>query len=302
MYLEYFGLKQPPFRLSPDPRYLYLSPRHQLALNLLRYGLSEAGGGITVMTGHVGAGKTTLLRQLLRELDERQFRIGLLNNMVGADNHLIRWVASCFDIPFEGRESIAIFRDFQKYVISEYAAGRQVLLIIDEAQNLSDQALEEIRLLNNINADDDQLLKIVLVGQPELRDQLSQPKLSQIAQRVSIEYHLEPLTRQELTEYLRHRLAVSGRTDPLFEEDAMDALFEISAGVPRLINTLSDQALVHAFADDCQIVDRPLIEAVSKGRQFIASARAAAQPVDAENIYIASNSINGISVKSEMPS
>jgi type II secretory pathway predicted ATPase ExeA len=279
MYLEHFGLKQPPFRLAPDPRYLYLSRRHQLALNLLRYGLSDAGGGITVMTGHVGAGKTTLLRQVLREIDENKFRIGLLNNTLDFDEHLIRWIASAFDIPFEGRESIALFRAFQKFVIDEYAHGRQVILIVDEAQNLSDNALEEIRLLSNINSDDDQLLKIILVGQPELREQLSQPKLSQIAQRVSVEYHLEPLTRNELSDYVRHRLAVSGRTDPLFEEDALDALFNASAGVPRLINTLSDQALVHAFADDRQSIDRSLIEAVVRGRRLLASARAAAKPI-----------------------
>ncbi len=278
MYLEHFGLLRPPFKLAPDPSYLYLSPRHQLALNLLRYGLGDAGGGITVMTGHVGAGKTTLLRQLLRELDDKQFRVGLLNNTLDFDQHLIRWVASAFDLPFEGRESISLFRDFQRYVITEYAEGRQVLLIVDEAQNLSDKALEEIRLLSNINADEDQLLKIVLIGQPELREQLAQPKLSQIAQRVSVEYHLEPLTRNELEDYVLHRLAVSGRTQPLFDADAMDALYECSAGVPRLINTLSDQALVYAFADGREAIDRSIVEAVAKGRQLLASARAAARP------------------------
>ena len=280
MYLKHFGLKQPPFQLAPDPQYLFLSLRHRLALSLLRYGLGDAGGGLIVITGHVGSGKTTLLRQVLRELDDKRHTIGLLNNTLDFDQHLIRWVASAFDLSFEGRENIALFREFQKFVIAEYARGRQVLLVIDEAQNLSDRALEEIRLLSNINGDNNQLLKIVLLGQPELREQLAQPKLSQIAQRVSVEYHLEPLPRSEVGAYVRHRLAVAGRKQQLFSNDAIDALYEFSAGVPRLVNTLCDQALVHAFAYDHKQIHRDTIEAVSHGRRLIACARSAAVPVE----------------------
>jgi type II secretory pathway predicted ATPase ExeA len=268
MYLEHFGLHRPPFRLAPDPDYLYLSGQHRLALSLLRYGLTEAGGGLTVMTGHVGAGKTTLLRQILRELDENANTIGLLNNTLHFDGHLIRWVASAFDLPFEGRESIAVFRDFQRFVIAEYAAGRQVLLVVDEAQNLSEQALEEVRLLTNINADRDQLLKVVLIGQPELREILSRPGLSQIAQRISVEYHLEPLTPDETAHYIRHRMRVSGGDGDVFADDAIAAVFAFSAGVPRLINTLCDQALVYAFAMEQQRVLPGAIQEVSRGRRI----------------------------------
>ena len=268
MYLEHFGLQSAPFKLAPDPDYLYLSAKHKLGLSLLRYGLTESGGGLTVITGHVGAGKTTLLRQLLRELDSKKVTVGLLNNTLNFDDQLIRWVASAFDLAFEGRESIAVFRDFQKFVISEYAAGRQTILIIDEAQNLSDKALEEIRLLTNINADQDQLLKIVLIGQPELLHQLSSPALSQIAQRVSVEYHLEPLTREETTHYIHHRMEIAGATDEVFSECAIDSVFALSGGVPRLINTLCDQALVYAFAMDERRVFAEAIREVSQGRRI----------------------------------
>lgn len=268
MYLEHFGLKRAPFKLTPDPDYLYLSPKHQLGLSLLRYGLTEAGGGLTVITGHVGAGKTTLLRQLLRELDTNKFTIGLLNNTLNFDDHLIRWVASAFDLPFEGRESIAVFRDFQKFVINQYAAGRQVILIIDEAQNLSEKSLEEIRLLTNINADQDVLLKIVMVGQPELLDILSSPQLSQIAQRVSVEYHLEPLTQDETAHYIHHRMKVAGSARDIFSGCAIESVFALSNGVPRLINTLCDQALVFAFAMDETCVMAEAIRRVSDGRRI----------------------------------
>lgn len=272
MYLEHFGLQRAPFKLAPDPDYLYLSAKHKLGLSLLRYGLTESGGGLTVITGDVGAGKTTLLRQLLRELDSNKVTVGLLNNTLHFDDHLIRWVASAFDLTFEDRENIAVFRDFQKFVINEYAAGRQTILIIDEAQNLSDKALEEIRLLTNINADQDQLLKIVLIGQPELLHQLSRPALSQIAQRVSVEYHLEPLTREETTHYIHHRMEIAGSNEEVFSSCAIDSVFALSGGVPRLINTLCDQALVYAFAMDEGRVKEEAIIKVSSGRRIAATA------------------------------
>jgi len=268
MYLEHFGLRSAPFKLAPDPEYLFLSAKHKLALNLLRYGLTDAGGGLTVITGHVGAGKTTLLRQILRELSNSTFTVGLLNNTLNFEEHLIRWLAFAFNLPFEGRESIAVFRDFQQFVIKEYAQGRQTLLIIDEAQNLSDKALEEIRLLTNINADQDQLLKIVLIGQPELLQQLSSPRLSQIAQRVSVEYHLEPLTRKETTQYIHHRMSVAGGDGGIFANTAIDAIFAASGGVPRLINTLCDQALVYAFAMDEPTVSSAAVKEASHGRKI----------------------------------
>lgn len=268
MYLEYFGLSRPPFNLIPDPDYLYLSDRHRLGLSLLRYGLTESGGGLTVITGHIGAGKTTLLRTLLRETNHGNLNIGLIDNTLGLPEHLIRWVASAFQLDYENREGLAVFRNFQRYLIDQYARGRQTVLIIDEAQNLTDKVLEELRLLTNINAERDLLLKVILVGQPELLEVLSQPRLAQLAQRVSVEYHLEPLSLDDTRAYIRHRMQVAGATTDPFEECAVCAIYVLSGGVPRLINTLCDQALVYAFALDKKAIDIEAALEVARGRRI----------------------------------
>lgn len=248
MYLEHYGLKQAPFNLAPDPDCLYLSSRHKTGLAMLQYGLSESGGGLTVITGEVGAGKTTLLRRMLQQLDYERLNVGVINNTIGFEEHLIRWVASAFKLPYEDKDDIALFRLFQQYLIDQYARGKQTVLIVDEAQNLQAKSLEELRLLTNINADRDQLLKIVLLGQPELLALLSKPELSQIAQRVSVEYHLEPLGLEDTHHYIRHRLEVAGGDPETFSSKAVDVVYYLSGGVPRLINTLCDYALLYGFA------------------------------------------------------
>lgn len=268
MYLDHFGLRHAPFALSPDPDYLFLSRKHQLGLSLLQYGLTEAGGGLTVITGAVGAGKTTLLRKLLQQIDYEQLTVGMINNTLGFEEHLIRWVASAFNLPYEGKEGITVFREFQQFLIDQYARGKQTVLIVDEAQNLQEKSLEELRLLTNINADRDQLVKIVLVGQPELLELLSRPKLAQIAQRVSVEYHLEALSREETRQYIRHRMEMAGAAAEVFSSDAVDAIFYLSGGVPRLINTLCDYSLVLAFSQDRHDIDLPDILEVAKGRRI----------------------------------
>jgi general secretion pathway protein A len=268
MYLEHYGLREAPFNLNPDPDYLYLSKKHGLGLSLLQYGLSEASGGLTVITGAVGAGKTTLLRKLLQQLDYNRLTVGVINNTLGFEEHLIRWVASAFSLPYEGKDSIGVFRDFQQFLIQQYAKGKQTVLIIDEAQNLQEKALEELRLLTNINAERDQLVKIVLVGQPELLELLSRPKLAQIAQRVSVEYHLEPLTREETANYINYRLRTAGATTELFTATAIDAVFYLSGGVPRLINTLCDYALVYGFATEAAVLDIDAILEAARHRRI----------------------------------
>jgi len=268
MYLDHFGLRQAPFTLSPDPDCLYLSKKHQLGLSLLQYGLTEAGGGLTVITGAVGAGKTTLLRKMLQQIDYDQLTVGMINNTLGFEEHLIRWVASAFNLPIEGKEGITVFREFQQYLIDQYAQGKQTVLIVDEAQNLQEKSLEELRLLTNINAERDQLVKIILVGQPELLDLLSKPKLAQIAQRVSVEYHLEPLALDETHHYIQHRMEISGAVAEVFSRDAIDAIFYLSGGVPRLINTLCDYGLVLAFAQDKHDIGLSDVLEVAKGRRI----------------------------------
>jgi len=268
MYLDHFGLSQAPFKLSPDPGYLYLSSQHRLGLSLLRYGLSEAGGGLTVITGAVGAGKTTLLRKLLQEIDYDHLTVGIINNTLNFDEHLIHWVASAFELSYEGKEGIVVFREFQQYLIQQYSRGKQTILIVDEAQNLREESLEELRLLTNINAEHDQLLKIILVGQPELLAMLTKPKLAQIAQRVSVEYHLDTLSREETANYIRHRMQVAGASVDVFDESSLAAVYALSAGVPRLINTLCDQALVFGFAMEKNHIDIHAILEVCKGRRI----------------------------------
>jgi general secretion pathway protein A len=268
MYLDHYGLRQAPFNLSPDPGYLYLSSKHQLALSLLQYGLSEASGGLTVITGAVGAGKTTLLRKLLQQINYDRLTVGMINNTMSFDEHLIRWVVSAFNMPHDNKDSIAVFRDFQHFVINQYAKGKQTVLIIDEAQNLNEKSLEELRLLTNINAERDQLLKIVLIGQPELLDILSKPKLAQIAQRVSVEYHLEALTREETSAYVEYRMHTAGSERQVFTDTAVDAVYYLSGGVPRLINTLCDYALVFGYATDAQTIGLSAILEVIKHRRI----------------------------------
>jgi general secretion pathway protein A len=234
----------------------------------MEYGLMETAAGLSVITGHVGAGKTTLIRKLLRRIDHHKLTIGMINNTTNFQDDLIHWVASAFNLPHEEKDTVGIFRDFQQFLIKEYSQGRRCVLIVDEAQNLGEKALEQLRMLTNINADRDQLLQIVLVGQPELYDILQRPEMAQIAQRVSVEHHLEPLDYLETKEYIRYRLEVAGTEQPLFHDDAVKLFYLLSGGVPRLINTLCDYALVHAYALDKPQVDRDIAFSVLKGRKI----------------------------------
>ena len=268
MYLEHYGFNRAPFNLAPDPESLYFSEKHSTGLSLLQYGLSESVGGLTVITGAVGAGKTTLLRKLLQQLDYERLTLGVINNTLGFQDKLIHWVVSAFNLPYEGRDSIALFREFQQYLIDQYAHGKITVLVIDEAQNLNDKALEELRMLTNINAERDQLLKIVLIGQPELLELLSQPRLSQIAQRISVEYHLEPLDRLETRRYVQHRLEQVGGSADIFSAKACDIIYCLSGGVPRLINTLCDYALVYGFAHGLDKIGFAAVLESAKGRRL----------------------------------
>ena len=273
MYRQHFGLKDKPFSLIPDPNFLHFSDKHKVAYSLLEYGLHEQSG-LTVITGEVGSGKTTLIRHLLGEIDQSQLAIGLINNTHASLGDLTQWVALAFGLPHENKDKVTLFRDVQDYLIAEWANGKRAVLIVDEAQNMDKETLEELRLYTNINADGEQFLQIVLVGQPELRDVLQAPELAQMAQRVSVEYHIEPLGWQDTANYIRHRLATASNEESvekashIFDSVAIAVIFYFSGGVPRLINTLCDFALVHTYAMGLQTINYNTALEVVRGRKI----------------------------------
>ena len=247
MYEKHFGFLERPFALTPDPSFLYLSGKHSMAFAMLEYGLFN-NAPVIVITGEIGSGKTTLIRHLLNRLDATS-TVGLISNTHKGFGDIMQWVSMSFGLEHEGRDKVTMYRQFVEFLVGEFAYGKRTVLIVDEAQNMGVETLEELRLLSNINADKNLVLQIVLVGQPELRDTLRRPDLEQFAQRISADYHLDALDGGEVREYIRHRLSVAGGTRKLFLPDALDAIARYSGGVPRLINALCDMALVYAFAE-----------------------------------------------------
>jgi general secretion pathway protein A len=276
IYTSTFGLTERPFSLVPDPAFLYWSPSHQRAYTMLEYGLLTRAP-ITLITGEVGAGKTTLLHHLLKSVNE-DVRIGMIANAHGDRGELLRWVLLALAQPAPPQETyVDLFGRFQAYLIAEYAAGRRVILIFDEAQNLSRESLEELRMFTNINSGKDELLQLVLVGQPELRDMIRRPDLLQFAQRVSSAFHLGAMDAPTVRAYIRHRLQVAGATKEIFLVSAADLIHEVTGGVPRLVNQLCDLALVYAFINDQTQVQRLTVQQVLEdGVFFAASAPSAA--------------------------
>jgi type II secretory pathway predicted ATPase ExeA len=261
LYTAHFGLTERPFALQPDPAFLYWSPAHQRAYAMLEYGLLTRAP-VTLITGEVGAGKTTLLQHLLKSVGPG-LRIGLVSNATGARGEMLRWVLMALgqEVP-PGADYVELFDRFQKFLIAEYAAGRRVILIFDEAQNLSREALEELRMFTNINAGKDELLQLVLVGQPELRATVLRPDLTQFAQRVAASFHLPAMDSATVRAYIRHRLAVAGGGPDIFNPAAADLVHEATRGVPRLVNQLCDLALVYAYARGQKRVIRPTVQQV----------------------------------------
>ncbi len=249
MYLEHFGLTRSPFSLTPDPAFLYLSDQHSLAYAMLEYGVHDQRG-LTVLTGEIGMGKTTLLHRLLGELDGRILTIGNIFNTHQSFGTLLEWVCMAFGLPVDSKRPVVLMQALQDFLIAEHARGRHCLLIVDEAQNLSLDQLEQVRLLSNINSGEDLLLQIVLVGQPQLRSQLNAPRLVQLVQRITSEFHLTALELHDTLRYIRHRLRVAGgRQKPsIFSLNAIAAIHHFSFGIPRIINKLCEYGLVVAYA------------------------------------------------------
>jgi type II secretory pathway predicted ATPase ExeA len=264
MYERHFGFTAKPFALTPDPAFLYPSRQHAMALTMLEYGL-ESQAAFSLLTGDIGSGKTTLVRKLLRQLGD-QVAVGLISNTHGRFKSIHGWALSALGIAHKDDTDIAVYEALVDSFVHEYAKGRRTLLIFDEAQNLSIEVLEELRLLSNVNSEKDLVLQILLVGQPELRDKLSRPELKQFAQRVSVDFHLRPLDRHETHAYIGHRIQVAGGDAALFLPEAIEFMHARTNGVPRLLNQLGDFALVYAFADGRTTIDADLIAQVVRDR------------------------------------
>ncbi|MEX2518719.1 MAG: AAA family ATPase [Paracoccaceae bacterium] len=266
MYESFYGLKERPFLTLPDPEFLFWSDNHVMAFTMLRYGVMTRAP-LTVITGDVGAGKTTLLRKLLRELPE-DVTTGLVSNMQEGRGELLHWVMMALDQPFDANESyVSLFKRFQDFVIAAYAAKRRVLLIFDEAQNLGVKSLEELRMLSNINADKDELLQIILVGQPELRELLARQELRQFSQRISSDFNLGPLGKSETVKYIRRRLNIAGAETEIFPTRTCEMIHDATGGVPRLINILCDFCLLYGYSAERHVIDEDLLN------EFLESAR-----------------------------
>ncbi|WP_320041103.1 AAA family ATPase [uncultured Desulfobacter sp.] len=261
MYTKFFNLKEKPFNLVPNPNYLYASTRHQNALSFLEYGLSEKIGFV-MLTGEIGIGKTTLIRHLLNKID-KDMDVGVVFNTNVVSNDLIYLILNEFEVPYEDGISKAKALDiFYRFLIEKYAKGRNVLLVIDEAQNLSHEVLEEVRMLSNLQTDEELLIQIMIVGQPNLREMIENPKLEQFAQRISVSYHLAAMDIEETKAYIAHRISKAGGDPCLFPSDVVKKIHEISGGIPRTINLLCDAVLVYAYADNKQAITLGVLDQV----------------------------------------
>jgi type II secretory pathway predicted ATPase ExeA len=265
---ECFGLRERPFTLLPDPDFLYWSKAHRRAYTVLEYGVMSRAP-ITVVTGEVGAGKTTLVQKLLRDFDDNTV-VGLISNAQGGRGDLLQWALNALEVAGDtGTDYVSKHQALQSFLIQNYAAGKRAVLIIDEAQNLSREGLEELRMMTNINAGKDELLQLILVGQPELREMISGYDMRQFAQRVMASFHLPNMDPETTEAYVRHRLIHAGGTGEEFTRGAIALIHRYSDGVPRLVNKFADFAMVYAASGDRRIVDEMTVCEVNADALFV---------------------------------
>jgi general secretion pathway protein A len=245
MYNEFYGFRESPFNITPDPRFLFFSDRHREAFNHILFGIRERKGFIQV-TGEVGAGKTTVCRAILEELGDK-VRTALILNPCLTSKQLLRAILTELGLKAKN-DKVACLHVLNQFLLEQLAAGNDVVLFIDEAQDLDFELLEEVRLLSNLETDQRKLLQIVLLGQPELREKLDERRLRQLRQRITVRYHLKPLTRPEMEHYIQHRLHVAGGNGlPTFNRFALGSIYRYSGGVPRLVNAVCDKALLCGY-------------------------------------------------------
>ena len=259
MYLDYYRLRENPFNVTSDPNFLYMSKRHKEAFTHLLYGIRERKGFIEI-TGEVGTGKTTLCRALMNQLDERTKAAFIFNSDL-TQTQLLQSIVDDLGIKVERKTKVELFNRLNSYLIDQLRKGNNVILILDEAQNLKSNTMEQMRMLSNLETEKEKLFQIILVGQPELRDKLNSPGLRQLRQRIGIRYHITPLEKNEITSYVYHRLYVAGSDGTVkFTEDAVERIYDYSAGIPRLINIISDKALLLGFVLETFIINGEIIE------------------------------------------
>ena len=264
MYKEFFGLRANPFNVNPDPRYLYLTRHTEEALACLTYGI-QSRKGFVLLTGEVGTGKTTLINKLLEWLRLQQVATAFIFNSRLDVPQFLDFMMADFAIPCDTKSKSQVLQRLYNWLLDRYRAGETAVLIVDEAQNLSDEVLEEIRMLTNLETFTEKLLQIVLVGQPELEQRLKQPQLRQLRQRLTLRAKTHPFNLEETKSYITQRLRIAGSNgDSVFEPEAVAALFKYSLGVPRVINLLCEHCLVSAFVDQKKTVSAEIVDAVAK--------------------------------------
>lgn len=282
MYLSYYNFNCKPFDLVPNPEFIYLSRTHKRAITYLEYGIKDRAGFV-LLTGEVGSGKTTIIREII----EKHLKQGVLAKVINTNansEQLLAMINDDFDLPVHGKDKIALMRDLNHFLVDQFSRGNKPVLIVDEAQNLSAETLEEIRMLSNLETSESKLLQIILVGQPELRSVLAQPQLRQLRQRINIQCHLQPLNRQETEEYVFHRMQVAGNRDALrFSAEAFDIIFTYTCGIPRLINIITDFLLLAAFAERITQVDKELVQDTISDLDFKKHYWAVTPPLEVDN-------------------
>ena len=267
-FARHFGLSERPFTLLPDPDFLYWSSAHRRAYAVLEYGIMSRAP-ITMITGEVGAGKTTLLQKLLQNFDDRTI-VGLISNAHGNRGELLQWVLNALDVDCDpAAPYVTKFQLLQDFIVAQYAEGRSVTLVIDEAQNLTVEGLEELRMLTNINSNKDELLQLILLGQPELREMSTRPELRQFAQRVSAAYHLTGMDKETTLKYVRHRLRHVGGSGDEFTDGAIEMIHEYAEGIPRMVNKLAEFGMVYASAADKTVVTEEVMAEVLSDDIFL---------------------------------
>lgn len=266
MYESFYGLREKPFLLSPDSDFLYLSKSHQAALSRLEYVLISQPG-ISVITGDLGSGKTTIIRKLLKK-NYSHLTVGLVaNSYVDSFEELMKWILYSFSIDYTGKDKVGMYDMLTEFLISQFSEKKRVILIIDEAHNLDESCLEQLRILANVNTDKNELLQILLIGESAMRATLELPLMRSFVQRIAVDCHVENLPVEETIAYINHRVVTAGGRENLFSNKACEHVWKASGGNPRLINSICDTALLYGFAEQKKQVDEKLVDVVVREKQ-----------------------------------